>query len=178
MKFLRIFQVDSSVYRQIRDYQKASTTISTSKPNTITLLKCQKSFFHKHLFLNKHRQDIHALWDCPLLIPFWRAVLKKFEDWIGQSLPKSAQFCLLVDKSFLPKGPPKAEGRLMMTGFVVAARIILCKWKSPHRPEFQEWLQLISETAAFEVMISRVQKEPSKACQAWVDFDSSVGLKS
>lgn len=78
----------------------------------------------------------------------------------------------------MPKGLAKAEVGLMITGFIVAARIILRKWKSPHRPEIKEWLQLMSETAAFELMIGRVQNVPSKTSQAWVHFEYSIDINS
>lgn len=120
----------------------------------------------------------HALWDCTLIIPFWRAVLHKFEGWLSQPLPESPQLCLLGDKSCMPKGLSKAEVGLMITGFIVAARIILRKWKSPHRPEIKEWLHLMSETAAFEIMIGRVQNIPNKTSQVWMYFEYSIDTNS
>jgi len=63
----------------------------------------------------------------------------------------------------VPPGLTKAELRLTLTGFIVAARLILRNWKSPHKPEFTEWLKLMTETAAFEIMIARVNNVPSKS---------------
>ena len=42
---------------------------------------------------------IHALWDCPLIKPFWKAVLQHFKSWLRQPLPESPQLCLLGDTS-------------------------------------------------------------------------------
>ena len=117
---------------------------------------------------------LHALWDCSLVLPFWKAVLQKFESWLGQPLPESPRLCLLGDRSQMPPGLAKAVTGVMITGFMVAARIILRKWKSPHRPEVTEWLKLMTEIASFELMIGRVQNNSSKTSQAWLYFVSSI----
>lgn len=78
----------------------------------------------------------------------------------------------------MPKGLTKAEVGLMITALLVAARIILRKWKSPHRPEVKEWLQIMSETTAFKLMIGRVPNVPSKSSQGWMYFDYSIGINS
>lgn len=59
---------------------------------------------------------------------------------------------------------------LSIIGFIVAVRIILRNWKSPHRPEFTEWLKLMTETAAFENMIARVNNVQTKTSQIWQRF--------
>ena len=72
----------------------------------------------------------------------------------------------------MPTGLTKAELRLTVTGFIVAARLyaILLNWKSPHKPELVEWFELMTETAAFEKMIARVNDVPSKTSQVWEVF--------
>ena len=117
---------------------------------------------------------LHALWDCSLVLPFWKAVLQKFESWLGQPLPESPRLCLLGDMSQMPPGLAEAENGVMITGFMVATRMILRKWKSPHRPEVTEWLKLMTEIASFELMIGRVQNNSSKTSQAWLYFVSSI----
>ena len=79
----------------------------------------------------------------------------------------------------MPTGLAKAVIGLMITGFmVVAARIILLKWKSPHRPEISEWLKLMTEIVAFELMIGRVQTNSNKTSQVWLYFVSSIVTNS
>lgn len=105
-----------------------------------------------------------------MVLPFWKVVLKSLEGWLKRPLPESPQLCLLGDKCVMPPGLSKAESGLTVAGFIVAARLILRNWKSPHRPEFTEWLKLMTETAAFESMISRVNNVPSKTSQTWKMF--------
>lgn len=105
-----------------------------------------------------------------MVLPFWKVVLKNLEGWLKQPLPESQQLCLLADKALMPPGLTKAELRLSVTGFIVAARLILHKWKSPHKPEFVEWFKLMTETAAFEKMIARVNNILSKTSQVWEVF--------
>lgn len=63
----------------------------------------------------------------------------------------------------MPPGITKTE--LIKIRFIVVARLILRNWKSPHRPEFTEWLKLMTENAAFQNIISRVNNVPSKTSQ-------------
>ncbi|KAF3854140.1 hypothetical protein F7725_022195 [Dissostichus mawsoni] len=41
-------------------------------------------------------------------------------------------------------------------------RLILRNWMSPHKPEFTEWLKLMTETAAFEMMIAMGHRGPQE----------------
>ena len=105
-----------------------------------------------------------------MVLPFWKVVLKNLEGWLKQPLPESPQLCLLMDKALMPPGLTRAEVRVTVTGLIVAARLILRKWKSPHKPELVEWLKLMTETAAFERMVARVNNVPSKISQIWEVF--------
>lgn len=118
---------------------------------------------------------LHALWDCSLVLPFWKAVLQKFESWLRRPLPESPR--LLGDRSQMPPGLAKAVTGVIITRFMVAAIIILLKWKS-HRPEVTEWLKFMTEIASFELMIGRVQNNSSKTSQAWLYFVSSIVTNS
>ena len=133
--------------------------------------KCWKCYNEVGTFL-------HALWDCSLVLPFWKAVQQEFERWLGQPLPESPQLCLLGDRSQIPPGLAKAETGVMITGFMLADIIILLKWKSPHRPEVTEWPKLMTEIAAFELMIGRVQNNSSKTSPAQLYFVSSIVTNS
>ncbi len=97
-------------------------------------------------------------------------MLKNLEGGLKRPLPESPRLCLLTDKALMPPGLTKAELRLTVTTFIVAARLILCNWKNPHKPELVEWFKLMTETAAFEKMIARVNNVPSKTSQVWEVF--------
>lgn len=55
--------------------------------------KCKK---HKGTFL-------HAIWACPLVLPFWREIIKTVQEWLGIPVPESVQLCLLGVRLCLPK---------------------------------------------------------------------------
>ncbi len=42
------------------------------------------------------------IWECSLVQPFWRKILRIFEVWLGFNLPVKPQLCLLGDKSVVP----------------------------------------------------------------------------
>lgn len=90
---------------------------------------------------------LHSLWECSLVYPFWKEVIAKLGVWLENSLPESPQLCLLGDRSELPPGISKAEFGLALTGFITAARIILRHCKSQTKPEFTEWVKLMTDNA-------------------------------
>lgn len=73
---------------------------------------------------------------------------KNLAEWLKQLLPEFPQLCLLGDKSFMPAGLTEAASGPAVTGFILAARLILRK--RPHRPEGREQLKCMMETASFE----------------------------
>ena len=68
---------------------------------------------------------LHLLWDCPLVFPFWRQIIKTIGEWLTTALPESPQLCLLGDRSLLPPEVSKAESALALAGFITAVRIVL-----------------------------------------------------
>lgn len=95
-------------------------------------------------------------------------------EWLGKKLPVSPQLCLLGDRSTVPPGISKAEFGLALTGFITAARIILRHWKSQVRPEFTDWVKLMTDNASYELMIARLNNNKGKFFQVWGHFLSHV----
>ena len=75
--------------------------------------------------MNDTGSYLHLLWGCPLVLPFWKQVIKTIGEWFDRPLPESPQLCLLGDRSLLPPGVSKAESALALAGFISAVRIIL-----------------------------------------------------
>uniref|UniRef100_A0A8C9XF99 Reverse transcriptase zinc-binding domain-containing protein n=1 Tax=Sander lucioperca TaxID=283035 RepID=A0A8C9XF99_SANLU len=71
---------------------------------------------------------LHAFWECPVVLPFWKEVLRKLGDWL-ERLPESPLFCLLGDSTLLPQGVNKGQHALLTAGLITAARLILRNWK-------------------------------------------------
>ena len=57
-----------------------------------------------------------------------------------------------------------------MAGITSAARIILRHWKLPTIPTFNEWKNLMSETASYEVMLARMRGRGPVVLGSWDDF--------
>uniref|UniRef100_A0A3B4A9L7 Uncharacterized protein n=1 Tax=Periophthalmus magnuspinnatus TaxID=409849 RepID=A0A3B4A9L7_9GOBI len=121
---------------------------------------------------------LHAFWECPVVSPFWTDVIKNLEKWIGLPIPASPQMCLLGDKSLLPPGFTMDMYGLAVAGFIVATRLILRVWKSPHGPRIEDWFGLMTETGAFERLISKVNNTLDKTNRIWSRFLSFVGSNS
>ena len=113
---------------------------------------------------------LHSMWECSLVSPFWKEVIEKLGEWLGKALPESPQLCLMGDRSRLTPGISRAEFGLALTGFITAARIILRHWKSQIRPEFTEWVKLMTDNASYELMIARLNDNKGKFYQVWGQF--------
>lgn len=113
---------------------------------------------------------LHLLWECPMVFPFWKQVIKTIGEWLDKPLPESPQLCLLGDRSLLPPEVSKAESALALAGFISAVRIILRHWKSHVRPGLTDWLKLMTDTASFEDLIARLNDGRGKFCQVWSHF--------
>lgn len=113
---------------------------------------------------------VHLLWDCPLVLPFWKQVLHVIGEWLDAPLPESPQLCLLGDRTILPPNVTKVEFALASAGFIIAVRIILRHWKSQVRPCFTEWLKLMTDTASFEGLIARLNDGKGKYYKVWSHF--------
>jgi hypothetical protein len=98
---------------------------------------------------------------------FWKGVLKKLEEWVGQPIPESPQLCWLGDISILPPGISKEEFGLDSVGFLTAAWLIPRNWKSADGPESTDWLKLMVETSPYESMIAKLQKRKGSFFELW-----------
>lgn len=67
--------------------------------------------------MNARGSNLHLLWDCPLVFPFWQQVFKTIREWLTTPLPESPQLCLIGDRSLLPPGVSEAESALALAGF-------------------------------------------------------------
>lgn len=43
---------------------------------------------------------LHAVWECPVVLPFWKEVLVKLGEWVEQSLSHSPQLVFVGTKHF------------------------------------------------------------------------------
>lgn len=113
---------------------------------------------------------LHLMWDCPLVSPFWAQVIRTMEEWLDQPLSSSPRLCLLGDRTELPSRLPKAQFGSALVGFLTAAKIILRKWKSTSAPSHKDWIELMTSTASYELMLAKVRDSVSKFSAMWDSF--------
>ena len=111
-------------------HQYYFTSLKLFKMGLIKGKKCWKCNKEEGTFF-------HAIWDC------------------SRVTTESPQLhsCQLL--SPIPSSLCKAELRLILTGCMVGATIILRNWKNSCKPDFAECFKLLTETVAFENMIAR-----------------------
>ncbi len=66
-------------------------------------------------------------------------------------------------------GLPTSSG-LALAGFLTAAEVILRKWKSTSAPCYKDWIELMTNTATYELMLAKVRDKESKFSAMWDSF--------
>uniref|UniRef100_A0A3P9I561 Reverse transcriptase domain-containing protein n=1 Tax=Oryzias latipes TaxID=8090 RepID=A0A3P9I561_ORYLA len=112
---------------------------------------------------------IHAIWECPLISRLWSKVLECIQGWIACELPKSARLCLLGDRKEVPL-LSKTTFRVLNTGLVTCARLILKLWKEPQIPTLKMWKEKMIENSACEKMLGRVSCKNIYVAEKWDSF--------
>ncbi len=115
---------------------------------------------------------LHMIWECSLVQPFWRKILRIFEEWLGFNLPVKPQIRLLGDKSVVPNIAKnemkiytifihsKNAFTLIKIGCITAARDDLTQLEMPQNtPDLKDWIDEIIEIASYECMLGRLQCE-------------------
>ncbi len=113
---------------------------------------------------------LHAMWECPSVLPFWKEVLKKLGEIVHESMPESPELYLLGNKEFAPQGVTTAQSELIPAGSLIAARLVLRNWKNSSKPRISEWIKLLTETASFERLIAKVNNMEGKFQQVWEPY--------
>lgn len=116
---------------------------------------------------------LHALWECPLISPIWNSVIKYMEGWLKSKLPISPRLCLLGDRGLVPD-VHKAAFRVLNTGFVTCARLILTLWRIPQTPAFKTWRERMTENTACEKMLGRLNNYSEAVTEEWDSFSAYV----
>ena len=112
---------------------------------------------------------VHSTWECAFLRPLWEGILNMLEKWIGKIIPVCPQLCLLGNRETVTN-LTKCEFRIVTTGLVSAARIILRHWKSSEIPDLKEWVDLLIETASYERILTRISDQYGKDSKVWGKF--------
>ena len=82
-------------------------------------------------------------------------------------------FCSVGDVSFLPN-VSTAKKALALTGFILAARVILRKWKSQDCPVYKEWVTSMTDIASFELLVAKLHNCKKSYFSTWEAFLSSL----
>lgn len=78
------------------------------------------------------------------------------ENWMEQPLTSSPRLFLLGVKTVLTAGLSKAQLGLVLAGSLNAAKVILRKWIITSAPCYKDWIELMTSTASYEIMLAKV----------------------
>ena len=114
-------KVVSNAGRPVRDAISKFTHYKVIHRRYYTPVKLRKMGLMKDNLcwkcMNVTGSYLHLLWDCPLVFPFWKQIIKTIADWLATPLPESPQLCLLGDRSLLPPEISKAESALTLANY-------------------------------------------------------------
>ncbi len=112
---------------------------------------------------------LHAFGECPLVFPLWRDVLKFMGKWLKYYLPISPRLCLLGDRTVVPRCS-KFAFRVLSTGLMTCAWIILRCQKEPRILTMKMWKEQMMEIAACEKMLGRLSSKNDMVKEQWDSF--------
>lgn len=112
---------------------------------------------------------IHALWECSNIFPLWEKVIDYMSKSLNCELPRSPRLCLLGDRTMVPL-LNKYSFRILKTGLITCARIILRYWKEPQAPTLSMWKTQMMGNVACEKMLGRLNCENDVMKEKWDNF--------
>uniref|UniRef100_A0A3Q0S1N1 Uncharacterized protein n=1 Tax=Amphilophus citrinellus TaxID=61819 RepID=A0A3Q0S1N1_AMPCI len=143
--------------------------LAKKKVRKLILIACSNAEKQKGTLL-------HALWECPRVSPIWNSVLSFTGGWLKFKLPESPRLCLLGHRSEVPQ-LDKAAFRVLNTGLVTCARLILMLWKEPRTPTLKMWRERLIENAACEKMLGRLNCKNEAVTEQWDSLHSYYPYK-
>lgn len=91
--FIREAQGKFTHYKILDRYYFTATCLH--KMGLLENSLCWKCKRHERTFL-------HAMWACPLVLPFWQEIIRTILGWLSTPVAESIQLCLLGDRSCFP----------------------------------------------------------------------------
>lgn len=121
---------------------------------------------------------LHAMWECPQVFPLWKNVLEFIGNWLQCILPTSPRLCLPGDRTTVPN-LNKFKYRILKSGLLTCARLILRCWKEPQTPTMEMWKIQMMETAAYEKkMLMRLNGGNEATNEQWESFRDFVCVRN
>ncbi len=91
---------------------------------------------------NAQADHFHIFWDCPIVQPYWRDVVKRIESVMGFGV--GHDFCNI----YLGNIPPTmnvADKYLIKIMLVASKKAITRRWLSKESPSIEEWIAIVKE---------------------------------
>lgn len=116
----------------------------------------------------------HMFLMCPRLNNYWRRVMEKINDSLGQEVNLTPALCLL---NCLEGNDNigRLQAQWLKVAITTAKRVILRHWLGQNIPTYSEWLTALSETASYERLIYKINGKLKVYLEVWSPFFNQVG---
>ncbi len=118
----------------------------------------------------KHQGSLlHSMWECPLIMCFWKRVLSLASQIINKEVPVKPKLCLLniYPDDFVTS---KNEKSLLNICFLEAKRCIACSWKKEKPCTTSQWLTGMSFYFALEKISYTSKNKLNNFWKIWKFF--------
>ena len=109
---------------------------------------------------------VHMMWECPEVLIFWRLVSKVLSQTIDITIPCLPHILLLNDDSSL--NLTLSMKRVFLTGLTAAKKMLVIRWKPPHKLNIYQWKQSFYELLKLEASSARAQRAHTENIQAYL----------
>ena len=102
---------------------------------------------------NKLGTYMHMMWECPDVNAFWARVSQVLSEVMGTHVPLLPNVLMLNDDSAIGFTIPKR--RLFLLGLTAAKKLLVQRWKPPHKLEPRQWILTLMDIITLELSIAR-----------------------
>ena len=102
---------------------------------------------------NKLGTYMHMMWECPDVSRFWSRVSEVLSEVMGINIPLLPNILMLNDDSAIGLTMPCR--RLLLLGLTAAKKLLVLRWKPPHKLEVSQWILSLINMISLELSIAR-----------------------
>ena len=89
------------------------------------------------------------MWECPDVNTFWSRVSQILSEVMGTRIPLLPNVLMLNDDSAIRFTIP--QRRLFLLGLTAAKKLLVLRWKPPHKLETKQWILVLMDMISLEL---------------------------
>lgn len=120
----------------------------------------------------------HMLWQCPIIVNFWKAILQYLEEALALPNIYSPARCLLGDLE--EESISTSQKTLFRILFCYAKKAIALRWREPTPPSLQNWIDLVNNSLPMYKLKYAARGSTKKfdiVWAGWLKYTSGDGMK-